>query len=76
MSQKTAVQLLIEEFEKYVNWIEGDHKATSYTITDFNNALIHALDIEKSQLEDAWSTGDEEGSTMFFSHWYNLRYRR
>ena len=51
--------------QKYVDWIEGDNKATEYTLTQLSNDFQQAKQMEKEQMIDSWYNG--------FGNRYDLR---
>jgi hypothetical protein len=57
MKNQTAVEWLEAEFDKYVAWYEGNHKAEEYTIEMLLEAFEKAKEMEKEQIENALVDG-------------------
>lgn len=75
--KQTAVEWLIERFQKYTDWIEGDPRATEYTLTELFNDFEQAKKMEKEQIMESFSIGIEEGigcRTLSPKQYYNETY--
>jgi Holliday junction resolvasome RuvABC endonuclease subunit len=53
MSKQTAVQYLQQELDKYILYLEGNHKAEKYEIQELISAFEKAKKLEKQQIADA-----------------------
>ena len=59
MSKKqTAVQWLEGEFDKFLKWHEGHHRAKEYTLQKFSEQFKRAFAMEREQIEEAFKHGD------------------
>ena len=71
--KQTAVEWLEERFQKYTDWIEGDAKATEYTLTQLCNDFAKAKEMEKEQMIDAHYEGqcdNSEGYPKYIAQQY------
>lgn len=55
--QLTAVMQVEIALDKYERWIEGNHKAEKFDLSDLQNAIKQALTTERQQLIDAYWAG-------------------
>jgi acid stress-induced BolA-like protein IbaG/YrbA len=53
MSKQTALQYLQKELDKYILYLEGNHKAEKYEIQELISAFEKAKKLEKQQIVDA-----------------------
>lgn len=64
MENKTAVEQLENDFEKFIAWmIEGDHKAVEFTTNDMYKAFQQALELETAQHGRTWDAAIEKLQT-------------
>ena len=49
MAQQTAVDWLVNKFQKFLSYYEGNHKAEPYTIQELSNDFEQAKQMEKEQ---------------------------
>jgi len=54
MSKQTAVQYLQQELDKYILYLEGNHKAEKYKIQELISAFEKAKQLEKQQIVDTF----------------------
>ena len=75
---KTAVGFLQNAIEKYIDYVEGSHKAEPFTITQLSEAVEQAKEMEKQQIinanEDA--STNELGEFLTGEQYYNQEYAK
>jgi DnaJ-domain-containing protein 1 len=54
MKNKTAVEYLEDQFEKFVAWFEGDPASGEFTLNDMYKAIHQAIELEKQQIIQAY----------------------
>lgn len=76
VNKQSAVEWLEERFQKYTDWIEGDAKATEYTLTQLCNDFAKAKEMEKEQIIVAYAKGkaDNRPTLCEPSKYYNQTY--
>jgi|LakMenEpi03Aug12_release.lakeMendotaPanAssembly.Ray.scaffolds.fasta_scaffold106501_6 hypothetical protein len=58
MENKTAVQFIEEEFEKFIGWnIEGDPTAPEFTVSDMYKTFQKAIELEKQKSQEEFERG-------------------
>lgn len=63
--KQTAVGFLENAIYKYIDYVEGSHKAEPFTITQLSEAVEQAKEMEKNQLKDAYQHGrDDENCAL------------
>ena len=76
---KTAVGFLENAIDKYIDYVEGSHKAEPFTITQLSEAVQQAKEIEKQQIINGRitapiTTGDIELDRQEAEQYYKEEY--
>jgi len=81
--QITAVMQVEIALDKYERWIEGNHKAEKFDLSDLQNAIKQALTTERQQLIDFYEASGKINPKTKVSNchsisgesWYDLTFK-